>query len=159
MMFAGNFAPRGYAFCSGQLLAISQNDALFALIGTIYGGDGVNTFALPNLQGRVPVGQGQGPGLSNHVIGELSGAETVTLNANQMPVHGHVVACNSDLGTSTDPTNNFWAASADLRPYTDQSPNTTMFPAVGGNQPHDNMPPFLTINFVIALEGVFPSRN
>lgn len=159
MMFAGNFAPRGYAFCNGQLLAISQNDALFALIGTIYGGDGQSTFALPNLQGRVPVGQGQGTGLSNHVIGEQSGTETVTLTANQMPFHGHSVACNSDLGTSTDPTNNYWAASANLRPYTDQASNATMFSPAGGNQPHQNMAPFLAINFIIALEGVFPSRN
>lgn len=158
-IFAGNFAPRGYAFCNGQLLAISQNDALFALIGTIYGGDGQSTFALPNLQGRVPVGQGQGAGLSNYVIGEQSGTETVTLIASQMPAHVHTVACNSELGTSTEPLNSFWAASANLQPYTDQPPNAAMFPTYGGNQPHENMPPFLVLNFIIALEGVFPSRN
>lgn len=160
-LFGGNFAPLGWAFCNGQLVAIAENDALFSLIGTTYGGDGQTTFALPNLQGRVPVHQGQGPGLSNCVMGQLSGTETVTLTASQLPSHVHVPSCNSSIGTSADPTNNYWAAAADLLPYTDQPPNVSNATAspTGGSQPHDNMLPFLTVSFIISLFGIFPSPN
>jgi len=160
-MFGGNFTPLGYAFCQGQLLPISSYDALFALIGTTYGGDGQTTFALPDLRGRVPVHQGQGPGLGNYTIGQMAGTETVQLLTGQLPAHTHSAAANSNPGTSADPTGSYWAASADLRPYSDQAPNGTMqnSGSAGSSQPHDNMPPFLTINFIIALEGLFPSRN
>jgi microcystin-dependent protein len=160
-MFGGNFAPAGWAFCQGQLLAIQQYSALFALLGTTYGGNGTTTFALPNLQGRVPIHQGQGPGLSNYVIGQMSGTESVALLTTQLPQHSHLAAGNSNPGTSADPTNNYWAASADLRPFSDQTPNGTMqnSGSAGSSQPHENMPPFLAVNFIIALLGIFPSRN
>jgi microcystin-dependent protein len=158
-IFGGTFAPYGYAFCNGQIMSISQNDALFALIGTTYGGDGMTTFALPNLQGRVPIHQGQGSGLSNYTLGEVGGSESVTLNTNQIPSHSHPTAGDANPGTSTDPSNHYWAASTDLRPYTDQIPNASMLSLAGGNQSHANMLPFLAVNFIIALEGIFPSRN
>jgi microcystin-dependent protein len=158
-IFGGSFAPRGYAFCSGQILSIAQNDALYALLGTTYGGDGQVTFALPDLRGRVPIHQGQGPGLYAYIIGQSGGSESVTLTAGELPVHGHAAACSSNPGTTADPTNNYWAASADLKPYTDQAPNASMLQAAGGSQSHENMLPFLTVSFIIALEGIFPSRN
>lgn len=161
-MFAGNFAPFGHAFCSGQLQSIAQNTALFALIGTTYGGDGQTTFALPDLQGRMPVHQGQGPGLTPRVIGQTGGTETVTLLSSQMPAHTHPMNANSGAGDSSVPTGNFFAASAS-NIYSNSAPNAVMNAsstnAAGGNQPHENMSPFLAINFIIALEGIFPSRN
>lgn len=161
-MFGGNFAPAGWAFCNGQLMAISENDALFNLIGTTYGGDGQSTFALPNLQSRVPIHMGQGPGLSNYIIGEASGTETVTLTTQQIPAHGHPAAATSVDGSDAAPTNNFWAnwgsAQYSDQPFTSQMAATALTP-VGGSQPHDNMLPFLTINFIISLFGIFPSQN
>jgi microcystin-dependent protein len=158
-IFGGTFAPRGFAFCQGQIMSIAQNSALFALLGTTYGGDGVTTFALPDLRGRVPVHQGQGPGLSYYFLGQSGGSESVTLTTNQMPVHGHAAACNSSPGTSPDPSNNFWAASAELNPYTNQTPNASMVQSAGGSQPHTNILPYTVLSFIIAVEGIFPSRN
>lgn len=161
-MFGGNFAPVGHAMCSGQLMSISQNDALFALIGTTYGGDGQNTFALPDMRGRVPVHQGSGPGLSNYTIGQAAGTETVTLTTGQMPAHTHTLGANSTDGSLTSPQNNFWGLATDNR-YSNAAPAAGMNPAQvssqGGSQPHENMMPYLCINFIIALEGFFPSQN
>ncbi|HEU4612084.1 MAG TPA: tail fiber protein [Kofleriaceae bacterium] len=162
-MVGFNFAPRGWAFCAGQLLPISQYDALFALIGTIYGGDGQSTFALPNMAGRLPVHQGQGPGLSNYVIGEAAGTESVALVAQQIPQHAHSVIAASGGTRSASPSGNM-LGSGEADVYTrgtaapvNMAPNA-IAPS-GGSQPHDNMQPYLCINFVIALEGIFPSRN
>lgn len=162
-MFGGNFAPAGWALCQGQTMPISQNAALFTLIGTTYGGDGVNTFALPDLRSRVPVHQGQSPGTSNYMQGEVTGVETVTLVGNQIPTHTHVPpACNSGNGASSNPSGNFWAAAATML-YSSAAADSTMnagaLASAGGNQPHDNMLPFLVVNFIIALFGIFPSRN
>jgi len=161
-MFGGNFAPRGWAFCSGQLLPISQYDTLFALIGTTYGGDGVNTFALPDLRGRLPLHQGTGAGLSNRVIGESAGVENVTLTTNQIPSHPHTAQGQSATGNQPSPAGNVWAASS-LNQYSSSAANVTMNAASignsGGSQPHNNIMPFLCVNFIIALEGIFPSRN
>jgi microcystin-dependent protein len=161
-MFGGNFAPFGYAFCNGQLLSIAQNTALFALIGTTYGGDGQTTFGLPDLRGRVPVHQGQGPGLQSYVIGQNGGTETVTLITSQVPAHSHTLAANSNPGDSSSPANSFFAAVSSSI-YSSSAPNAQMNAAAvglaGGSQPHDNMLPFLVINFIIALQGIFPSRN
>jgi microcystin-dependent protein len=158
-----NFAPVGWAYCRGQMLAIAQNDALFALIGTTYGGDGVTTFALPDLRGRLPINQGQGPGLGNYVMGQQAGAETVTLLTTQIPTHSHVVNAASDGTRNADPGGNL-LGSGEADVYTHDGANTVSLSAnviapSGGTQPHENMQPFLCINFIIALEGVFPSRN
>jgi microcystin-dependent protein len=162
-MVAFNFAPRGYAMCNGQLLPIAQNPALYSLIGTTYGGDGQQTFGLPNLQSRFPIHLGQGPGLSNNYqMGEMAGVESVTLTSTQIPAHSHAPACNSAAGDQGSPSSNFWAASAQ-QVYSNAAPNVSMHAGLiqptGGNQPHNNVSPLLVINFVIALEGVFPSRN
>ena len=163
-MFGGNFAIRGFAFCQGQLLSIAQNTALFSLIGTTYGGDGQTSFGLPDLRGRLPIGQGQSPGLSSRTVGELGGTETVTLLANQAASHTHPLACSTSAGNSTVPTANFWAAnanvgSAQFAAASNTSMNGAAMLATGGNLPHENMMPYLGINFIIALEGIFPSRN
>lgn len=162
-MFAGNFAPYGWALCNGQILAISQNAALFALIGTYYGGDGVSTFQLPNLQSRVPLHQGQGVGLSLYTVGQAGGAETVVLTTAQMPAHNHAVASNNGPGTSTHPAVNFLASTSSDRPYGTASDGSTLAPTAvsinGSSQPHTNLQPFLTVTFIIALQGIFPSRN
>ncbi|MVT27890.1 phage tail protein [Acidovorax citrulli] len=164
-MFAGNF-PKGWAFCQGQILPIAQNSALFALLGTTYGGNGQTTFALPDLRGRVPLGQGQGPGLQPYSQGQVGGRETVTLQGNQMPMHTHTtsVSVSSNAGNSAAPNGRYLAASDQRNDqYTDQSGNgslagvTTGF--AGNSLPHENMQPYLCINFIIALEGVYPSRN
>ena len=163
-MFAGNFAPVDWAFCNGALMAIVQDEALFALIGTYYGGDGQTTFALPNLQSRFPVHMGQGSGLSNYVIGEMAGTETVTLTTSQIPAHTHTApASSSTSGTAAPVNGDGWASPSGAKEYA--STNTvpvTMLPAAvqsaGGNQPHDNMPPYLAVNFIIALFGIFPSQ-
>jgi microcystin-dependent protein len=154
-----NFAPRGWAFCNGQILSIAQNTALFSLLGTTYGGNGQTTFALPDLRGRVPIHPGQGPGLSNYTQGQLAGSETVTLLSTQMPAHTHTVNASTQSDITGNPTSNFPAGGASY----DTTANTTMDPAMignsGGNQPHSNLQPYLAINFCIALEGIFPSRN
>ena len=156
-MFAGNFAPAGWAFCQGQILPISENDVLFNLIGTTYGGDGQNTFALPDLQSRVPVHVGPG-----FVLAQSAGAESVTLTTSQIPAHSHVPLCNSAAGTKASPQDDVWAA-LDSNVYSDVAPSVTMAPvalgSAGGSQPHDNMVPFLVINFIISLFGVFPSQT
>jgi microcystin-dependent protein len=162
-MFAGNFAPLGWAFCNGQLLAISQNDALFSLIGTTYGGDGFTTFALPDLRGRAPVHMGQGPGLQNFVLGQQGGAEVVTLNVAQLPIHSHVAGASSANGSSDGPAGGVPARNAAGAPQYGTPPNTNMAAAAlqstGGTQPHTNMQPCLAINFIICLEGIYPSQN
>jgi microcystin-dependent protein len=161
-MFGGNFAPAGWAFCNGQILSISANDALFALLGTTYGGDGTTTFALPNLQSRIPIHQGQGVGLSTYVIGQSSGVENVTLTTQQMPQHTHAANADSGSGGVSNPASSFWASSPNTKQY---SPSTNAAMAVGatsltgGSQPHQNIMPYLAISFIIALQGIFPSRN
>jgi microcystin-dependent protein len=161
-MFGGTFAPQGYMFCNGQLLPISQYDAVFALVGTTYGGDGQVTFGVPDLRGRAPVHQGTGPGLSTYQIGQTFGVENVTLNATQMPQHSHVVAASSATG-SVGPAGAFWAQATGTQPYSSAANNAAMNTASvassGGNQPHNNMMPFLAISFIFAVEGIFPSRN
>jgi len=165
-MFAGNFAPRGWAFCDGQLLAVSQNDALFSLLGTTYGGDGRTTFGLPDLRGRIPVhaGSGAGPGLTPRPIGQKYGSENVTLTVNQLPVHEHEARVLSNPGDSGNPENRHWAATSTAPPYySDTGPNLPMAGGVltsaGGGQTHTNMMPFLCVHFIIALMGIYPSRN
>lgn len=164
-MFAGNFAPAGWAMCNGQLLAISQNAALFAIIGTFYGGNGINTFALPDFRGRVAVHQGQGAGLSNYVMGEVTGAENITLTASQMPQHNHLVNADGAAGGKNSPTGNFpgtVSPTATEKIYSSAS-NANMAPTMlgeaGGSQPHSNLQPLLVVTFIIALNGIFPSRN
>ena len=160
-----NFAPRGWAFCAGQILPIAQNTALFALLGTTFGGNGQTTFALPDLRGRVPMGVGQAPGLDNYVLGEVLGTEEVTLNINQMPAHGHPATAKAidDEGNSGSPTGRSLANIANG--YASGNPSATMNATMvqvgnaGGSQPHDNMQPCLGLNYCIALEGIFPSRN
>jgi microcystin-dependent protein len=165
-MFGGNFAPRGYALCSGQLLSIAQNTALFSLLGTTYGGDGQTTFGLPDMRGRVPIGQGQGPGLSSRVMGELAGSETVTLISSEMPAHTHTHSAGAVTGPGTQagPAGARMAEStARDNVYSTAAADTAMAPDTigisGGSQPHNNMQPYLCVNFIIALEGIFPSRN
>ena len=163
-MFAGNFAPTGWAFCQGQLLPIAQNQALFSLLGTTYGGNGTTTFALPDLRGRVPVGFGQGLGLSNRVIGEQFGSELVTLNINQMPSHNHTVNAVTSEGNQNLPTNSLPANTKALdKEYSDANANTTMKATMvnptGGSQPFGVSQPSLGVNFIIALQGIYPSRN
>jgi microcystin-dependent protein len=164
-IFGFNFAPRGWASCNGQILPIAQNTALFSLLGTMYGGNGQTTFALPNLQGRAAMPWGQGPGLTNRVLGEIGGEQNVTLIQTEMPAHNHPVGSDSAAGGNADPTNGMWAATGRGRPlpYSSNAPNTLMsgqaLATAGANQPHNNMPPYLTLNFCIALQGIFPSRN
>ena len=161
-MFGFNFEPQGWAFCDGQLLSISQNAALFSLLGTTYGGDGVSTFALPDLRSRVPVSQGQGEGLSSYAEGQAGGTETVTLAAAQMPAHTHAVSASSSPAASERPAR-VLARSPDHsyvpEPDTDTVMNAKMIGAAGNSQPHDNIQPYLVLNFCIALQGVFPARE
>lgn len=162
-VFAGNFEPRGWAFCNGQLLSISRNTALFAVLGTTYGGNGQTTFALPNLRDRVPTHAGQGPDLTNRTLGEQGGSETVTLTGDQLPAHAHGAGAASGAGTSPSPQDNVWAGSRNRDTQYAGSANATMKPdalaSAGGGQPHNNMSPYLTVNYIIALEGIFPPRN
>ena len=151
-----NFAPRGWALCNGQLLPINQNQALFSLLGTTYGGNGQTTFALPNLQGRVPIHVGSG-----FALGQAGGAQAHTLTAAEMPTHAHAAISSSNTGSSADPTAAFWAATA-AAAYA-PSANAAMAPGAlsdaGGNQPHGNLSPYLVLNFCIALQGIYPSAN
>ncbi len=162
-MFGFNFAPQGWAQCNGQLLPINQNQALFSLLGTTYGGDGTTTFALPDMRSRVPVCQGQGPGLSSYAEGQAGGAETVTLAATQMPGHTHPVKASSSAAGSDPPGGRALARSAShiytAKPDTSTVMNADMLGDAGGSQPHHNIQPYLAVNFCIALTGIFPSRS
>jgi len=158
--FGFNFAPRGWAFCNGQLMSIAQNTALFALLGTTYGGDGQTTFAVPDMRGRISLHMGQGPGLTNREEGEASGNESVTLLSTQMPQHNHLL--NASTGqklVSIPAANNFGASDSFTNATLDSVLDPGTVGLTGGNQPHENRQPFLVINWCIAVEGIFPSRN
>lgn len=161
-MFGGNFAPAGWAFCNGQQVPISENDTLFTLIGTTYGGDGQETFCLPDLQGRIPVHAGQGPGISqNYTLGEKGGVESVTLTTQQIPVHTHVPMVQTGAGNQSSPAGGVWAFS-NLSAFNNMPANVSMANTIqgaGGSQPHENMMPFLAVSFIISLYGVFPQQN
>jgi microcystin-dependent protein len=166
-MFGGTFAPAGWAFCNGQLLPISENDALFTLIGTTYGGDGQETFALPNLGGRIPVGAGTSPATgTTYTYGEMAGTESVTLTTQQIPIHTHVAFGSVDPATSNSPQAAIPASlpvAAGQLPYGTDPPPTALLSAsispAGGSQPHENCQPFLVISFIISLFGIFPTQN
>jgi microcystin-dependent protein len=164
-MFAGNFAPRGWALCNGQLLPISQNTALFSLLGTNFGGNGTTTFGLPNLQGLTPLGAGQGNGLTQRVLGEIGGETNVTLTQLQMPIHAHA-AIGSDAAGGQLPANNVWSKPSQrgINAYNQtQGTPATMNPSAlspaGSGVPHNNLMPYLVVNFIICMQGIFPSRN
>lgn len=178
MLFAGNFAPRGWAFCNGQLMSIAQFSALFSILGTTYGGDGITTFALPDLRGRSPIGWGQGPGLSSFTIGEASGTEHVTLTAGNLPIHSHSAtaalsaaqaASNHPGDTDTPGPTTVPAAAGGSTIYSNSDPDTSLKASAvtgsinvgtaGGSQPFANRPPYLAMSFIIAIEGIFPSRG
>ncbi len=171
-MFGLNFAVRGWAMCNGQLLSIAQNTALFSLLGTTYGGNGQTTFALPNLQGRTPIHQGNGPGLSQYVLGQVGGTETVSLLTSNLPAHTHPLMANTGAGTTGVPTNGYLSASpkngsgpsaVSLNTYTATAPNTPLgslsVGTTGNNIPVPIIQPYLAVNFEICMEGIFPSRN
>ncbi len=162
-MFAGNFAPQGWALCDGQLLAISQNDALFSLLGTFYGGDGRTTFGLPDLRGRVPIHTGSGPGLSARSLGAKGGEETMTVTQAQLPTHSHAMQGSSDLADSPNPEGRVVATSTTVDLYINEAPANTLasdsISTIGGSQAHTNLMPFLCIHFIIALFGTFPPRS
>lgn len=163
-MFAGNFAPNGWQFCNGQLLSIAENDTLFNLIGTTYGGDGQETFALPNLQSRLPVHQGALTGGNTYQIGEMAGVEEVTLTQAQIPAHNHVVLATSDLANSPNPEKSFLAAApTGSKIYSTAIPSIPLHNATittaGGDQPHSNLQPYLCVNFIISLFGIYPSQT
>jgi microcystin-dependent protein len=159
-MFGGNFAINGWAFCNGATMSISQNAALFQVLGTTYGGDGVSTFNLPDLQCRVPVHQGQGPGLQNYVLGQKAGVETVTLTLAQLPTHTHPAMGSSANASSGNPAGNTWGknGSQSFAASSNASMNPARTTLVGGSLPHDNMLNFVGISFIIALYGVFPTQ-
>lgn len=166
-IFPFNFAPKGWAFCDGQLLVLSQNTALFSLLGVTYGGDAKTNFALPNMQGNAPMHPGQGPGLSLHDLGETGGSETVSLLESEIPSHNHTVMADTVVGTKSLPTTNGFARTSGATPYippTNPTPTLTAMAGqtvapAGGDQPHNNMQPYLTLNFCIALQGVYPPRT
>lgn len=163
-IFSGNFAPKGWATCDGQLMAISQNTALFSLLGTMYGGDGRSNFALPNLMDSVPMFWGDGPGLTNRYQGEKSGSTTVTLNASQIPMHNHNIVGSADPGDINVPTNNVVARSTGAAVYNTALTNPaqlaqTALNVIGGSLPHNNVQPILALTFIIALQGIFPPRG
>ena len=168
-MFGGTFALRNYAFCNGQILGIAQNTALFAILGTTYGGNGTTNFALPNLQGSTPLGAGNGPGLSPYALGQTGGTPTVTVLQTQLPQHTHTAACfstNPNPAPLPSPAGNVWAVAGGRRvttsfytATTNATMNATALPVAGGSQPHNNLQPFLAINFIIGIQGIFPARN
>lgn len=166
-VFAGNFAPRGWAFANGQLLSVSENSALFSLLGTTYGGDGRTTFALPDTRGRSVIGAGHGPGLQHYPLGQKGGVETVTLDAAQLPVitPNVTVHAQSGAGNNADPDNKVWAMLSRQNIYSDAAPNVTMNTAsvtidsFGEGQSHENRAPFIAMNWIIALQGLYPSRQ
>jgi microcystin-dependent protein len=171
-LFPYNFAPRGWAFCAGQILSISQNTALFSLLGTMYGGNGTSNFALPDLQGRVPISAGQGPGLSNYTQGEEGGLENVTLVSNQNGIHNHSLNATTDAGTTATASGNQLAQPqagsvhtgfTKGNMYSSTAPNTSLAPTAisftGGNLPHNNIQPYQVLAYCIALQGIYPSRN
>jgi microcystin-dependent protein len=157
-IFAGNFAPAGWMFCEGQLLSISENETLFNLIGTTYGGDGQNTFALPDLRGRIPLHFG-----NSFTLAETGGVETVTLTTQQIPSHTHGLLASSSVTQQTNPTSNVVGQSTQAKVYIDDVPNVNLSPlvisSVGGSQPHDNFQPYLCVNFILSLFGIFPSQT
>ncbi|MFN2537169.1 MAG: phage tail protein [Mycobacteriales bacterium] len=159
IMFGGNFAPRGWALCNGQLLPIAQNTALFSLLGTTYGGNGQTTFALPDLRGRVPLHPGQGPGLSSHSLGEAGGTETHTLSINELPVHDHGLPGFSGRQTTNVPTGAVPAHGGNYAAASSANVAMGRSAATGGAQPFSIVQPYLGVNFIIALEGIYPSRN
>jgi microcystin-dependent protein len=165
-IFPFNFAPKGWAFCDGQILPLSQNTALFSLLGTTYGGDGKSNFALPNMQGNVPMHPGQGPGLSLHDLGETGGSETVTLIESEIPAHSHTMIADVTPGNRTGPATFALARATGATPYVPASASPPLvnmadnaITPAGGDQPHNNMQPYLTLNFCIALQGVYPPRT
>ena len=172
-IFAGNFAPNGWAFCDGSLLSIADYETLFNLIGTTYGGDGQSTFALPDLRGRIPVHQGQGAGLSSRVIGQTGGTETVTLTTSQIPAHFHIptftLPVSSALGDKDTPVNNYFTVNPSRGSEFSSNTSNALMGSVltisgntdnsGGSQPHENRMPYLAVNFIISLYGIFPSPN
>jgi microcystin-dependent protein len=163
-IFPFNFAPKGWAFCDGQILPLSQNTALFSLLGTTYGGDGKSNFALPNMQGNAPMHPGQGPGLSLHDLGETGGSDTVTLLESEIPAHSHQLrADNQDIGDTNVVSPNASLAESSNGTLYQSANNVTMsdnaLTPAGGDQPHNNMQPYLTLNFCIALQGVYPPRT
>lgn len=162
-MFAGNFPPSGWAMASGQLMPISQNDALFTLYGTMYGGDGQETFGIPNLNGRIPLHNGQGPGISqNYVQGEMAGVEQVTLTTQQIPVHTHAFTASQNIAQNPQPTGSVVATSNTVQLYIADVAATPMdnqaLQPVGGSQPHENMMPYLVVGFIVSLFGIFPHQ-
>ena len=162
-MFGGNFAPAGWAFCSGQLMPISENETLFQLIGTTYGGDGQSTFALPDLQGRIPLHMGTASSGTTYQIGEKAGVETVTLTTQQIPGHNHAFLASTDTGQTGAPAGQVVASSTQVKLYSQFPPTNPMnvqtLSVVGGSQPHENMMPFLVVSYIISLFGIFPSQT
>ena len=170
--FAGNFAPKNWAFCQGQIINIASNTALFSILGTVYGGNGTTTFGLPDLQGRAVVGVGQGPGLSQYSLGQVGGSTTVTINQTQMPAHVHQVVAQitpkaSDTGSSATPANSVYATASNGSPSFASAPTTSMqgfnaaltMSSSGGNQPFSIQHPVMGMNYIVCLRGVFPARN
>jgi len=165
-IFTGSFAPKGWAFCNGQVLPIAQNTPIFSLLQTTYGGDGITTFALPDLRGRAPLHAGQGNGLTPRSLGATGGQASVALSAAQMPIHSHTARARSGAGDQNSPAGNVWAAGVGRRgqafyataPGASPAMSAAALGPAGGAQPHNNMPPYLTLNFIIALQGIFPSR-
>jgi microcystin-dependent protein len=162
-MFAGNFAPRGWAFCDGQLLSVSQNDALFSLLGTIYGGDGRTTFGLPDLRGRIPIHAGDGPGLTSRRLGQKAGTESETITTGELPAHTHPLQGTDQFADSPNPASHAPAKSTTADVYIDEAPSVNLASSAvtqtGGSQSHTNLMPFLCIHFIIALFGIYPSRT
>jgi microcystin-dependent protein len=162
-IFPFNFAPKGWAFCDGQILPLSQNTALFSLLGTTYGGDGKSNFALPNMQGNAPMHPGQGPGLSLHDLGETGGSETVSLLESEIPSHSHSLQASASDAVDNLPTSELLAKGSGIGQYVAPGSLVTLsdnaIAPAGGDQPHNNMQPYLTLNFCIALQGVFPPRT